>query len=648
MRALWLSGNELTGPIPPQFAGLANLDWLDFSGNELTGPIPPQLAGLANLRQLWLSGNELIGPIPPELGSLASLEFLSLENNQLTGPVPPEFGDMASLQELGLSNNTEMRGPFPAALTSLNALEKLTAEGTGLCAPPDLNFQAWLQDVPRRRITQCAYAGEPPMAYLTQTVQSRKFPVPLVAGKRALLRVFPTARQATNAGIPLIRARFYLDGHETHVQDIGGKSNPIPTEMDEGSLARSANAEIAGHVIQPGIEMVIEVDPDGTLDPTLGVAQRIPETGRLSMDVQRMPTFHLTVVPILWTAKPDSLVVDLAKGMAEDPENHRLLQETRRLLPVGDMVVTAHEPVLTNRSDGIPVAVLEAIRLLEGGQGHYLGLVSNEHGTIPWGGWAVLGGRFSFARPHPGIVAHELGHNMNLSHAPCENTPGPDPSYPYPDGSSGAWGYDFSDGGSLVSPSLPDLMAYCHPQAISDYHFTNALRYRLIDEGSPAGGPWPPNHSSSGAASVQIVFLTWNPPSWSTRRPLCLIPPENTGSRGNTAGGSELFSFSFAMPKIADGDGSSSFAFVLPVRPEWANTLAAITLSGPGGYFTLDGESELAMAILRNPRTGQVRGFLRDASPATQTAADMVGDAVGQDIEVLFSQGIPSANAWRR
>ena len=33
--------------------------------------------------------------------------------------------------------------------------------------------------------------------------------------------------------------------------------------------------------------MVIEVDQDGTLDPALGVAGRIPETGRIAVEVRR-------------------------------------------------------------------------------------------------------------------------------------------------------------------------------------------------------------------------------------------------------------------------------------------------------------------------------------------------------------------------
>ena len=63
---------------------------------------------------------------------------------------------------------------------------------------------------------------------------------------------------------------------------------------------------------------------------------------------------------------------------------------------------------------------------------------------------------------------------------------------------------------------------------------------------------------------------------------------------------------------MAHGDGASSFVLLLLVQPGWPETLASITLSGPSGSVSLDGESNHPMAILRNPRTGQVRGILRD------------------------------------
>ena len=126
--------------------------------------------------------------------------------------------------------------------------------------------------------------------------------------------------------------------------------------------------------------------------------------------------------------------------------------------------------------------------------------------------------------------------------------------------------------------------------------------------------------------------------------------PDSTGDytvTGRDASGRELFSLSFAMSHIADGDGSSSFVFALPVRPGW-EALAEITLTGPDGSATLDGDSDRTMAILRNPRTGTVRGFLRDVPPPTQAAMDAAGQVAGQGLEVLFSRGIPESAAWRQ
>ena len=646
LRQLRLFNNNLTGQIPPELGDMASLWDAALFANQLTGPIPPELGRLANLAWLGLGHNQLTGPVPPTLGRLTNLLWLGLSYNQLTGPLPPEFGDMASLQELGLTNNTGMQGPLPADLTSLHALDALAAGGTGLCAPPDLDFQAWLQGVHKRRITQCA-AGEPPITYLTQAVQSREFPVPLVAGEEALLRVFPTARQTTREGIPLVRVRFYVDGRETHVQDIPGKSDPIPTEVDEGSLSRSANAEIAGRVIQPGLEMVIEVDPDNTLDPALGVAKRIPETGRLPVEVKAMPPLDLTLIPFIWTETHDSSIVDLVEAMAADPEHHEMLRQTRTLLPIGALPVTAHGPVLVSSNSAFTLlSRTDAIRVMEGSVGHYLGMMSRPVTGV--GGVAYRPGRSSFSQPFPGTIAHELGHNLSLAHAPCGDPANTDGAYPYPDGSAGTWGYDFRGGGRLVPSSTPDLMSYCGNEAVSDYHFTNALRYRLVNEGTAAAAVSVPTRSLLLWGGVGADSVPYLEPTFVVDAPAAL--PDSAGEyriTGRNAGGGVFFSFNFTMPVTVDGDGSSSFAFALPVRAGWEGGLTTITLSGPKGTVTLDGESDIPMAILRDPRTGQVRGILRDPPPAAEAAADAVGEGA-PGLEVLFSRGIPDAAAWRR
>ena len=116
---------------------------------------------------------------------------------------------------------------------------------------------------------------------------------------------------------------------------------------------------------------------------------------------------------------------------------------------------------------------------------------------------------------------------------------------------------------------------------------------------------------------------------------------------GRTAVGGELFAFSFSMPEIADGDGSASFSFTLPVEPDWSERLASITLTGPGGSSTLDADSDRPMAILLNPQTGRVRGILRDPLAAAEAEADAAGFVANHNLEVLFSRGIPDAAAWR-
>ena len=149
-----------------------------------------------------LGNNSLTGRLPVELGDLTGIESLLLDFNDLEGPIPAEFGSLGSLTELGVTGNSGMSGALPASLTGLE-LESLLTGGTELCAPREPAFEAWVRTIGARRIAFCDTA----MAYLTQAVQSRVHPVPLVAGEGALLRVFVTAARVTEEGIPLPAGR---------------------------------------------------------------------------------------------------------------------------------------------------------------------------------------------------------------------------------------------------------------------------------------------------------------------------------------------------------------------------------------------------------------------------------------------------------
>ncbi|MDE2783481.1 MAG: Ig-like domain-containing protein [Gemmatimonadota bacterium] len=638
-----LQANDLSGPLPAELGNLTGLKVLRVGDNGVTGSIPAEFGNLHALTRLELGGNALTGPIPAGLGELTALTHLFLEENDLEGPVPAEFGALTALREFTLMNNAGLKGMLSAGLTALTHLDVFLAAGTELCVPSEVDFETWLGGIYRHRIARCPDAS-PSAAYLTQTVQSREHPVPLVAGERALLRVFVTAPQTTREGIPPVRARFFVNDQETHMQDIAGRRSPIPTRVDESRLGRSANAVIPGRVIQPGLEMVIEVDPAGTLDPGLGVAKRIPETGRLRVDVHRMPTLHLTMVPFLWEEKPDPSIVELVREMAADPMRHELLHRTRTLLPIAALDVNGHEPVLTSTNSALGLLTeTRVVRTLEGGSGHYMGLMA---GTVTGaGGFAYQPGWSAFAVPHERAVSHELGHNLSLGHTPCGALSAVDPTYPHEGGVIGAWGYDFREA-SLVPPSTLDLMGCGPPNWTSDYHFNNALRFRLRDHQPPASADRVGENMTLllwGGADVNgVPFLE---PAFMVDAPASL--PDAAGDYGITgrgADGAELFSLSFAMPAVPDGDGSSSFVFAIPVQSSSVGALTSITLTGPGGFAMHDGDTDRAIAILRDPRSGQVRGILRGASAedAFRVAA-MAGPGAERMLEVLFSRGLPGS-----
>ena len=644
LETLWLQYNDLTGVIPPELGKLVKLIRLALDNNDLSGAIPPALGSLSNVRGLYLYNNRLGGPIPPELGRLEHLSSLWIQDNDLTGPVPTELGALPNLRDLNLRNNPRLSGSLPRSFTSLTALRLLYTDFTDLCAPADSTFQAWLNGVPDRRIQTCG--ADDVRAYLTQAVQSRRFPVWLVAGRDALLRVFVTAAQETSEGIPDVIARFYRDSKETYKITIPGKSTPIPTEVDESSLSKSANAVIPDSIVQPGLEIVIEIDPDGTLDDSLGVQKRIPDTGRLSAGVRAVENFDLTIVPFLYEEDPDSSIIELVDDMADDPEGHDLLYPTRRLLPIDGFEVDAHAPVVTSTNDSYKLLeATTALHEMEDAEGHYMGTIAG--GFTGPGGVALLGGNVSFAIPGAYIMAHELGHNVGLLHAPCGNPGFEDPNFPQKDGAIGAWGYD-NRADTLVSPEARDLMSLCSSPWISEYNFSKMIRIRAASE-RRRGTSAPPRRSLLLWGGVNGDGVPLLEPAV-----VVTVPSAGVGEHGDyqltarTASGDELFSFRFAMEEVADGDGRKLFALTIPAQPHWAGNLATITLSGPEGEAALDAEGDRSVVIWRDPRTGQVRGFLRDLSPeaVVRTRAALLARDPG--LEVFVSRGIPDADAWRR
>lgn len=595
-------------------------------------------------RRHWLTE----APVRRWFGVLAAgkgrVSGVVLDDNGLSGSLPPAVSRLEGLRHLVLSDNAELAGTLPTGLASLDRLERLLAGGTDLCAPSDTILLAWLDRIPEQRVARCDAAA----AYLTQAVQSREFPVPLVAGEEALLRVFVTAAKAGGRTIPRVRATFYRNGARVYVADIPEKEGDLPTRVDESDLGISANATIPARVTGPDLELVIEVDPEGKLDPELGVVKRIPQSGRLAVPVHSMPDFDLTVIPFLWEESPDSAILDIVEEMADDPDDHDLLWAMHTLLPIADLAVTAHASVVTSSNQAAELLrQTRAIQLLEEGSGYYMGMMSGRlAGSIR--GAAYVSGRASFSAPRATTMAHEIGHNLSLLHAPCGGATMLDPWYPFPDGRIGAWGYDSRDGGELVPPRRRDLLSYCSQRWIGDYHFTRTLRYRLAEERDTAEARVAADRSLLLWGGVDAAGRLHLEPAVVTTAPPAL--PASGGDytiTGWTGDNRELFSLSFEMPETADGGGNTSFAFLLPLHRDPAGDLATITLAGPEGSFTMDETTDRPLVVLRDRDNGRVRAILHGAAAELVIRAGASPPSRAPGPEVLMSRGIPDPDTWR-
>ena len=591
------------------------------------------------VRSLSLADNNLEGTIAPQLGELVALDYLNLASNKLEGEVPVALSRLP-LSELHLANNPELGGELAEEFRrDLDGLDALFAQGTDVCAPNERFFRQWLAGISQRRVKMCK--REDPAAYLVQSTQALDDSdrVPLVGNKDALLRVFVTSSHSTHEGIPPMRATFFVEDEEVHSVTTDDTTTAIPVLVDEGSLRTSVNVKIPGKFVQPDLEMVVEIDPGKTLDEELGVGARIPETGRDDFRVYDLPVFDLTVIPFLWESDPDSAILDYVEEMEEKKQEYSRLHSTYDLLPVDSFVVTAYKAVET--SSNVPSQLLnqtDAIRRSEGTGGYFQGQMSGRVGNRVLG-IAYVAHKSSYSDPINLVISHELGHNMNLLHAPCDVTRGLDSRFPQDDGTVGTWGYDHRRQRTR-DPDTYDLMSYCDPKWISGYSFGKSARYRNSREYRGPSGP-------SGVAQTLLVWGGLDEQGKPFLEPAFVMEafpglPAFSGAyalTGRDRDGEELFFLTFAMPELADAPGkSSSFVFTLPVQTGWSS-LASITLSGPGGSATLDGDTDSAMTIAREGIGGRIRAFWDGWREPSLDRPELV---------LLRSRGIPAREEWER
>ena len=470
LQRLHLGGNELSGEIPPELGALTNLQYLTLWGNELSGEIPPELGALTNLIGLNLGGNELSGEIPPELGDLTNLQWLSLWDNDLSGEIPPELGDLTNLQRLHLGGN-ELSGEIPPELGDLTNLQRLTLWGNELSGeiPPELGA---LTNLHRADLGGNELSGEIPpelgdltnLQYLTLGGNELSGEIPPELGALTNLHTAESRGQRVERGDPSGTGR----PHQPPISDLtlwGNElSGEIPPEL--GALTNLQYLTLWGN------ELSGEIPPElGALTNLIGlrigfnpnltgpIPRQLLQLRLLILDLMatavcvpldeefrewlatislrtpsgaicgRLPEAMTSIdVAVFYTpaarrraggtaeieAEIDLLVAETNQAYEDSGVNLRIVLAAREEVPYEEENESGHLAIhrLAEERDGYMDEV-HAIRDRVGAD-----LVHLITEVTDVGGVANLAGAFGLtcAACGAGTFAHELGHNMGLSH----------------------------------------------------------------------------------------------------------------------------------------------------------------------------------------------------------------------------------------
>ena len=558
------------------------------------------------------------------VGEATKLKFVVEDQNGEVMPVPswaPPIWEVSNTSVAEVGEDATLTGKKGGRVTVTARLAELETQARFRMNPRQIRLSA-------------------PVIYLNQVSQDRDGSVRLIAGRPALLRVFAVGDQVNWLDAPAVQVTLMQDNDVVFEQLIPPETPHIPTDINESNLIASYDVEVPGSVIKPGVEMVVALDPQGVVPLAPGSQVRYPAEGSMELDVVEPPVYRIVLVPTIARLSADSSVFDWTDGVNPDSEQMRM---SRTILPVGAMEAEVHETYTTDADlrtfNGWSRWINEIAVLYEqeGQRGYYYGVVGSSPGGIL--GLGNLGYPVSVGVDIDYVYTHEVGHTMSLYHSPCGGAGGPDPNYPYENGSIGIWGYD-PVGSQLVDPGpYKDIMGYCFTEIwISDYQFNRAMSHRLNGDGGI-------NHDAEPAASegrdhgeVLVVWGSVRDGRLKLDASFVLDGPAalpRTGGPYRVEGlgedGETRFSLSFSPTPLAHG--GSTFVYLVPYESGWAKNLDRMVLTGPEGKYTVTRDGEPEMAVLTDRSTGRIRTIIRDWDggpiPGEETA------------DVTLTRGIP-------
>jgi len=516
--------------------------------------------------------------------------------------------------------------------------------------------------------------------YITQATQN--YPahdVGLISGRSAWVRVFVLANQ-TNTSTPTVKVSF-VNGSTTNTLTINAPGSSVPTSVDVTNESASWNMAVPAAWITAGTTVSADVDP------TNAISESNEGNNHFSYGALNVQTVHQWKITLIPVKTGDGRTGTVENGTRD---RNTLVSVARQLWPVPDTVdatvgaqMTSSQQTLS--SDGTVgwngvLSELLAKRTADGiTDRYYFGFVNVSYNSGV-AGLGYVGAPAAIGWDHNGaqsVLAHEVGHNFGRQHSPCGGAANPDPNYPYTGGTIGVPGWDvFAASGNIKPTTDTDIMGYCSNQWVSDYVYKSVLGFRagnsldIVQQGAATGAA-----SAQNSLASKEGMLVWGRME---NGKLILEPAFRVVSTGATiaagpytweakdAKGQVLSRVPFQMYEVADmpNDEPKQFAFVVP--------LDAALIDAVDSMHVMKGESELALqkskaatqsqaamkifrvaslpnrqaeihwdaithpvAMLRDAKTGEVRGFLR--------GGDATVDDVPDNLEIQLSDGVKTS-----
>ncbi len=502
------------------------------SDQAAPNPPPPPVTApeLANLSPASLSfdldaGDSAVASISfANTGDAALVYELTTSANWLSLPANASgslaAGGTVSLNVTATCGNDDLSGSL--VLTTDDADEGTsTIPASAVCTVPVSNFE-----IARVLMNQAARAFD--------SEQAATPSIDLLAGRDLLVRAFVTG----SGNVPDGRVVVSRPGQQDLIYPMQTPASVGPNPGNEALLNQSHRVVVPGSAVQSNASIRVEIEPFA--NPAV-----YPETGNLALNATDAGRFDVTFVPVTFNGQTPSIDVN------------DYMRQALQVLPIGDMNVQVRTPYVFTEAYDLDTILtdLADLRDQDGSNRLYHGIVIPPGGSgsqtagIGFVGFPVsvsidLGGEFY-------VIAHEMGHNLNLGHAPGCDAPNPDPDYPNAGAAVTTWGWDIN-ANALVEPTgtKRDFMSYCNDLWVSDYHFDRAIDYRGQ---SPRGfGPTADRGMTvSGLIEAGSVTSVRMLPTVQHR-----LPDEDAGNpfrfRAWDASGALLVDATFASHVVAD------------------------------------------------------------------------------------------------